>query len=400
MRHFCLYVIFLFAWLSFNVSAQTRQSLEQQRKKALQEIEELNGYLNDTQKDQKKSLEKLNLLNRQIDQYNRLIGTMDSEVKYVERQISETNTEIGQMSKTVERLKSEYAELIYQAYKNRGKYNKLIYVLSSKDFNEAYRRLQYFQQYDEYSQKQVEEITQAQVRLAEKTKELAVQKTEKEQLLESQKKETKQLENVKKDQNQTVNNLKSRERELRKQIADQQKKAQKLQREIEKIIAEETKKLKGSSPTKNVYDQLTPEERVLSNNFRDNRGKLPWPTEKGTITGFFGTNPHPLYKDIKINNNGVDITTIGGSSVRVVFDGTVSKVVAIPGENLAVLIRHGNYMTVYQNLINVSVKQGDRVKTKGAIGEVYTAKESKTAVVHFEIWEETKVLDPEKWISK
>lgn len=393
-----IYITVVLLLLSVGSVAQTRKELEEQRKKTLKEIEETNQYLNNTQKDQKESLEKLNLLNAQIYQYDKLISGMGSEIRYVDRQINQTNTEIGKMSREIDKLKSEYALMVYHAYKNKGKYNKLIYMLSAKDFNEAYRRMKYFQQYSEFRQAQVVEITEAQQQLGKQIKLLEQQKAEKEKLLSEQRKESKQLESVKNQQSDMVNQLKSRERDLKKQLAEKQKQADKIQSEIQKLIAAETKKRKGTS--KNLYDNLTPEEKLVSNYFKDNKGRLPWPTEKGIITRYFGVNPHPVYKDIRINNNGIDITTVGEASVRAVFEGEVTRVLGIHGENLTVLLRHGNYITIYQNIVDVSVKQGDKVKFKETIGKVYTEKGSKMAVLHFEIWEETQKLNPELWLIK
>ena len=382
--------------LMFETAAQPRQKLEEQRKQALQEIEETGRYLKETQQSQKKSFEKLNLLNVQIKQFNRLINSINAEITHTERQIAETSAKVTQMSAEIEKMKAEYAQLVFQAYKNRGKYNKLIYVISAKDFNEAYRRMKYFQQYSEYRKKQLIEITAKQVELQVVVEQFAVQKAEKEQLLAVQRRESKQLEAVKTEQNKEVNNLKSKERKLRAQLDEQKKKEQKLRNDIQKIITAEAKK-RNTTPD-NFYNKLTPEERLVSENFKGNKGSLPWPTEKGSITGFFGMNAHPIFKGIWTNNTGVDITTVGGSDVRAVFGGEITGIGGIPGENLFVLVRHGNYITVYQNLVDVKVKQGDKIKFKETIGKVFTEKGAKTAILHFEIWEEFNKLDPELWI--
>ncbi len=403
-RFFGFFAI-MFALSVFDTEGQSRQNLEEQRKKTLQEINETNRFLGEVRQTQKESLEKLNLLNARVVQYNRLINGLNAEIGQVDRQINESSAKVRQMSSEVEKLKAEYAQLVYHAYTNKGKYNKLIYVLTAKDFNEAYRRMNYFRQYSEYRKKQVAEIAKAQQDLNEAMERLAAEKAEKEKLLAEQRKESKQLEAAKAEQDKEVNNLKSQERKLRRQLADQQRKAQQLQREVEKIIAAEAKKRKapasaGRSSSANLYDKLTPEERVVSKNFKDNRGRLPWPVEKGIITGYFGLNTHPFFKDIKTNNDGIDITTVGGASVRAVFDGEVTLVSGILGGNVSVLIRHGNFISVYQNLVDVSVKQGDKVNIKETIGKVYTEKDAKTAVLHFGIWEETNKQNPELWIIK
>jgi septal ring factor EnvC (AmiA/AmiB activator) len=394
------YFVFLIVFLSLfsGAHAQSRQSLEEQRKKTLKEIAEINVFLKETQQNQKESLEKITLLDNQITQYDQLISHIGKEIKYADRQINETTLQIKKMSREVEKLKSEYAQMVSHAYKNKGKYNKLVYILSSSDFNEAYRRMKYFQQYSQYRQKQVTEIHERQKRLNEVVEILNLQKAEKEKLLVVQQQENNKLASVKDEQEKEVQKLKSQEQKLRKQIVAKQKEAQKLQQGINKLIAEEIQKSKGAA--KNLYEKLTPEERLVSNNFKDNKGLLPWPTERGIITGFFGINPHPLYKDIKLNNSGIDITTVGNAEVRSVFEGIVTRVARINGENITILIRHGNFITVYMNLVDISVKQGDKVISKGTIGRVYTEKGSKTAVLHFEIWEETNKLNPEQWVIK
>jgi septal ring factor EnvC (AmiA/AmiB activator) len=379
------------------VCAQSRQGLEEQRKKTLKEIAEITGFLKETQQTQKESLEKITLLDSQIKQYKQLIDNISKEIKLAEQQINETQLQIRKMSNEVEKLKTEYAQMVFHAYKNRGKYNKLVYVLSAKDFNEAYRRMNYFQQYSQFRNKQVNEIIDSQKQLNVEIKKLAGQKADKEKLLVVQQRESKQLEAVKDEQNKEMTRLKSQERKLRQQAQTKQREAQKLEKEINKLIAEEIRKSKGSS--KSLYDKLTPEERLVSHNFKDNKGLLPWPTERGIITGFFGANPHLLYKDIKINSNGIDITTVANATVRAVFEGVVTQVSRIQGQNIA-MIRHGNYITVYMNLVDISVRQGDKVKSKETIARVYTEKGAKTAVLHFEIWEETNKLDPEIWMVK
>jgi len=379
--------------------------LEEQRKQALlEEIEETTRLLKETQQSEKKSLDRLNLLNAQLVQFNRLISNINLEIAYTDRQIKETSEKIGQLIREVEKMKEEYAGLINHTYKNRGRYNKLIYMLSAKDFNEAYRRMKYFQQYSEFRKKQVIEINNKQEELKVVMEQLAVNKAEKEKLLVEQRLENKRLELVKTDYNKELNQLKSQEKKLKDQLLRQQANLKKLHEEISKIIAAEAKKGTNTA-TINPYDRLTPDQRLVSTNFKGNKGRLPWPVERGNITGFFGAYKHPFLKYVSLDNKGVDITTNGGSDVRAVFDGEVTAVIAIPGANISILIRHGNYFTVYENLVSVKVKKGDQVKIKETIGKVYMEKNAKTSILHFEIWEErsqsmSDQLNPELWLGK
>ena len=400
---FLLLNMLILTLLGTNVCGQTRQKLEEQRTQALLEIEETSRLLNETQKNQKESFAKLNLLVAQEKQFEKLISGINAEIKYADRQINETTTKISRMNGEIEKMKEEYAKLIHHTYKNRGKYNKLIYVLSAKDFNEAHRRLKYFQQYSEYRKKQVAEIRVKQKEMQVLIAQLTTQKIEKEKLLAEQIRESKKLESVKTEINKEVSDLKVNERKLKSQLATQQDKATKLQAQIQKVITEEIRKRNATST--NISDKLTPADRLISDNFKGNRGRLPWPTERGTITGYFGINPHSLFKNIPVPNNGIDITTVSGAEVRAIFDGVVSSIYAFQGSNLTVFVRHGNYITAYSNLVDVKVKVGEKIKSKQTIGKVYTEKGSNSAILHFEIWEDTgkgepQKLNPELWISR
>ena len=398
-----IYRWFLFLWslllLGTGVFAQTsRQSLEEQRKKALKEIDEIGGLLKQTTQSQKSTLEKLNLLNAQITQFDQLIGSINAEITYTERQIAETSANVSRMTSEIDKMKEEYSRLVFQAYKNRGQYNTIIYVLSAKDFNEAYRRMKYFQQYSEFRKKQVAEIIVKQEELRIEIELLAVQKNEKVKLLAAHRQESKRLDALKIEENKEVNQLKSKERQLKNQLAAEQRKVDRLNNEINKLITAEAKK-QNATPA-NLYNVLTPEQRLISTNFKSNKGRLPWPTEKGAITSKFGLQPNPYLKNIKTNNLGINITTVGGSDVRVVFDGEVIKVGAIQGEPMFVLVKHGNFFTLYQNLVDVTVKTGDKVKLKDSIGKIYTEKGATTAVLQFQIYENDNRQNPELWIVK
>ena len=396
MRIFILLLIFLTA--ANNAYSQTRQSLQEQRKQALKEIEETDLFLKETLKIQSESETRLNLLVAQVAQFNRLISSIKAEIDYFDRQIKET-TEIGNsLTVEIEKMKSEYAELVVQAYKNRGKYNKLVYVLSSKDFNEAYRRMKYFQQYSEFRNKQVSEIIIKKEELNKVIAKLNEQKAEKAKLLEEQRNENKKLELVKTEENKEFQKLKSKERQLRIQLSERRKKLERLEKEIEKVIAAEEKK--RNATTANIYETLTPAERLVANNFKGNKGMLPWPVEKGLITGSFWKSVNRIVKGFVNDNPGIDITTVANADVRVVFDGEVTDVGGYPGNNQFVMVRHGSFITVYQNLVNVKVKSGDKLKSKDTIGNVYTEKGANNAVLMFLIYEENTKLNPEQWIIK
>ena len=383
--------------LAPDARSQSRQNLEEQRRQALRDIEDTNRLLRETTRGQRQSLDRLNLLNAQVGQFERLIGGIRTEVALADRQIAETTATVSRMSGEVEKMKEEYAMLVFQAYKNRGQYNRLIYVLSAKDFNEAYRRMKYFQQYSEFRKKQVAEITVRQQALQVEIERLAAQRSEKTALLAEQQREIRRLEVVKTEQTKEVNDWSTRERQVRTQLETQRRTLQILESEIKRLIAADAKK-SGTTAAK-LHEALTPEERLIANSFRGNRGRLPWPTERGTITSNFGLNP-TAHRGVQLPNDGIDITTVGGADVRVVFDGVVSNVFGITGSNMNVLVKHGNYFTVYSNLVDVRVKQGDAVKHKDVIGKVYTEKGASSAVLKFQIWEGMNKLNPAQWITR
>ena len=395
-----LFSIVLVFFSEVHVHSQSSQSLEEKRKQTLKEIDETSRFLKETEKSRTESFHKLELLNAQIKQFEKLMTGIRDEITIAERTIKETSIRVTQMDNEIEKMKAEYAGMVLQTYKNRGQYNMLVYVLSSRDFNEAYRRIKYFQQYSEYRIKQVAEIKAKQDELYFLIKQLEEMKVEKETLLAEQRRESQKLEYIKVEQNREMNRLMSQERRLKNQLIIQRQRAQRLQQEIEKAIADAAKKRNVAA--KNLYEVLTPDERLISDNFKGNKGRLPWPTEKGIITRFFGKNlPHPLFKDIRMDYDGVDITTVGGADIRAIFDGEVMKIGVIPGNNMFVLVQHGNYITVYSNLVDIAVKQGDKLISKQKIGKVYTEKDAKTAIVQFKIWEGlNNALDPEVWLLK
>ena len=396
-KKFCNFlIIFLFFYGS--LSSQTRQSLEEQRRNLETEIRDLNRFLREAVREHEQSTVRLNLLIAQVSQYNRLIAGINSEIAHTDRQISVTTEQIRQMTNDIEKMKSEYARLVFQAYKNRGQYNKLIFVLSSKDFNEAYRRMKYFQQYGEFRKKQVAEILIIQAELENRIVQLTEQRAEREALLVERRRESAALQTVRNEQDREVARLRANERQLRTQLERQQREQNRIQNEIDRHIANEARR--AGATVANVHERLTPEQQIISTNFRANRGRLPWPTERGHITRRFGSVPHPIVRNIIVNNPGIEITTISNADVRVVFEGEVSLVGGIVGSNMYVLVKHGNFYTAYHNLVDVKVKTGDKVNLREVIGKVYTEHGSPSATMRFEVREGSNTQNPELWITR
>jgi len=300
-------------------------------------------------------------------------------------------------------LKAQYAKMIYHAYIHRNANSKLMFIFASKDFNQAYMRMKYMQQYTQYRKKQAEQIKEKQEELTQKISELEKLLGEKKNLLTTQNNEKKNLDNERNEKSKTVSSLKKKEQELARTIKEKEAAAQRLQKAIEAIIAEEIKKAaeraKKKNPSATIYS-LTPEEMTLSKNFAANRQKLPWPLFRGVITSNFGENPHPVIPGIKVNNKGIDIATSKGAKARAVFDGTVVRVFEMQIYRYVVIISHGEYYSVYSKLDVVYVKQGDKVKTKQDIGMVHTNEDEAKTELHFEIWKGDVFLDPALWLTK
>lgn len=377
-----------------NAYTQSRTELEKQKERTLKEIRRTTSVLNEVSKGKSSSINRLVILNRQIKNRRILMSQVDQEIKLLNVRIEDNTFVIQSMEEDVVKMKEDYAKIIQAAYKHRGGFYYLNYILASRSINQAYKRLKYMKQYAEYRKKQVYLINQIQDLLKKKNEELQRQKIEKTELLKEYQNAKIALDKEVAQQKKLVNQFSKQERAIKRKLARQRSQAKKLEKEIRVMIEREMKK-KGEKL------RLTPEQIIISKDFEKNRGKLPWPTKTGIVTQSFGVHPHDFLKNVKVRNDGIDITTLAGEKARAVFNGEVMKVIAIPGANQTVIIRHGNYLTVYQNLVKVKVKVGDKVSIKQEIGSIYTDKsEGNDTTLGFMIWKETQKLDPEDWLSK
>ena len=388
------FIIFLVFLCSLCVKSQDKKSLEVKKKRIQSEIEKADKLLNETVKDKQISLGQLVIINKKIEERERLISTINAQIRLLNRQIAEHQKSISDLENDIKKLKEEYAKMILQANKNRKGYDKLMYIFSAQDFNQAYRRLKYYQQYSEYRKKQAQAIVEAKQLLAKKIDELEATKQEKQGLISSEKEEKRNLDSEKDNQQVVIKTLQGKEKELKDQIKAKQKEAESLQKAIEEAIRKE---LEEAAKKKGTY-ALTPEALELMGKFEKNMGKLPWPVEKGIITGNFGVQRHAVLKNIEINNNGIDITTSNNGEARAVYDGVVSKVIIIPNSGKAILVRHGEYLSVYFKVKESYVQPGDNVVTKQSIGSIITDDASGKTELHFEIWKGKTILNPTDWI--
>lgn len=381
---------------------KTKKELENKKKQLQKEIEYTNQLLDETKKNKKLSLIQLVTLNKKISVREELIATINNEVANLNRQINENNNSIKSLQNDLARLKSEYAKMVYYAYKNQDAYSRLMFVFAAKDFEQAFNRLKYFQQYSEYRHKQAEMIISTNKNLQEKVKDLEVKKADKRILLGSQETEKQSLTVEKDEKEQVFSQLQEQEKNLKKDLDKKKKDAEKLQLAIQRAIEKELEKAQKEAETDNKPKPLklvlTPEAQELSSSFEKNKAKLPWPVAKGIISERFGVHPHPLMPNIDVNNNGIDISTSAGTLARAVFDGEVTAVVNMPGSGQFVIVRHGEYLTIYSNLKDVYVKVKDKVKTKQNIGSIIFDEDDSKTLLHFEVWKVKTRLDPEDWL--
>ncbi len=387
----------LFVILFINVFSQSVEELKKKKQDAENQIKYTSKLLNEVQKNQKSSLNRVQLLNRQIEQRNAVINTINGEVDLYQQMIDNNTLAISLMENDIQALKKEYAELIKLAYRNRNAYDQVLFLLSADNVNQAYRRYLYMKQYTNYRENQAGVILSIESVLNDKTQKQEEQKLIKLQLMNDTKKEASQLSQEKLEKNAELQKLQKEQKELKKKLDEQRRIEQQLEDEIERIIAEEARK-SAKAGTKEMT--LTPEQKLLGDNFAQNKGRLPWPVERGVITEHFGINQHPVLSNVQVKNNGVSITTEKGSKVRAVFNGEVTRVFGITGGNTAVIIRHGKYLTVYSNLRETTVKKGDKVTTKQNIGTVFTDPEDNKSILKFQIWLENQKLNPEQWIGR
>ena len=393
---FCSLILMVFL-----LSGQDREELEKERKKLLTDIDFTRKLLDKTSEDKKLSIDQLETLKRQIGLREKMINNIAEDIDVLSSGIDETNDIISALERDLEELKSSYAKMLYSIYKNRSSINELVFLFSSKSFNDALKRARYIQQYSQFRKRQAELIEETKLALTNKTSEQQKKRSRKEKLLEEEQEQRNQLESERRQKDKMIATLQQQEKKLRKEIEQKQEDAEKLNDKIQQIIEREiaaAKKEATEAEKKGNVLALAPEYAKLSADFSANQGKLPWPVDRGIISSTFGEHQHPVLKYVKTVNNGVDIKTYDNAKVRAVFAGTVISVVYNPSFQRAIIVRHGDYFTVYSNLREVYVKSGDDVSIKQVIGAVFTDDREGKSDVHFEVWKGTQKLNPALWI--
>ncbi|WP_291399396.1 peptidoglycan DD-metalloendopeptidase family protein [Daejeonella sp.] len=415
----CIFFLFFFS-LASQAFAQSSSDLRRQKEALTREIESLNRSLNQTANNKNLSLKEIRALNAQIRLREKKINVINSEVKLLDNQISDNTNTVRSLQSQLNKLKKEYAAMVLFAFRNQSAYNKLMFIFAAENFNQSYKRLKYLQQFSEYRKKQARYIEGTQKDLNVKIVELDRNKQEKNNLLSDQQKEKKTLGIQKNSKSKVLTSLTTQEKKLKQELTQKQKESARLNRAIQNAINREIEEArrraeaeakaelaKAKAENRAAPDarpvasgssilSATPESAKLSSDFLGSRGNLPWPVSNGMVIEDFGN--HTIGRNVTVENNGVDIKTAPGSQVRAVFAGEVAAVQNISG-SYAVLIRHGEYFTVYSNLKSVTVSRGQKVTLKQSIGVVITDPVDGTTEVHFEVRKGATPLNPSSWLS-
>lgn len=398
---YCICCLVFTIFFSISTIAQTseQKALESKRERLQQEIKEINRLLFAEKKEKGTVLDQMEALDKRINVRQELIRVTNQQSNLLNRQINVNIRSISKLREDLKILRNDYANLIQKSYQNKAQSNRLMFLLSSENFYQAFKRLQYMEQYAKHRKKQGEDIIIKTNELATLNQDLVTQRKTKEQLLAENKKVKNDLFNEIESQKNLLRSIRQNETKYTAAIAEKQKEARKIDREIERLIksaiVSTNKKAGKSSRTKFV---LTPEAKLVANNFSANKGKLIWPVEKGIKSQGYGVYSDKLYPGIKHRNNGVTIATDQGSKARAIFEGEVIAILTVPGGSRGVQIKHGNYISTYYNLSNVYVKKGDKVGVKEVLGDIYTNRFDGTTKLKFYLYQDSNRLNPEDWI--
>jgi septal ring factor EnvC (AmiA/AmiB activator) len=391
-----LWVLMLVPILGF--TQDKKAALEAQKKRLQQEIVQINALLKSSVKKRSNVLTEVETVQLKMDRQDALIRLTNQQINRLNQDISLNLRNIEQLRTELTQLKEDYAEMVIAARKNQSTQNRLMFLLSSESFWQAYKRLAYMKQYASYRKQQGEQIAAKTKTLQQYTNDLLAQRKDKERLIRENRAAQKELDSVKTKQNALVQQLKKREKSYATQIKKKQKEQEAIDKEINRLIREAIAASNKKAGTKTKSFVLTPEAKALAASFAANKGRLPWPVAKGIVTQKFGTQRHPVVRTTTIKSNGVTLSVPVGAEARSVFEGKVLNIVQFKGSNPIVLVQHGNYITSYKNLSKVYVKKGDKLNAKQAIGKIFTNKETGKTALQFSLFQNTTPQNPALWL--
>ena len=409
MKHKVKFGIMLSLTLLFSTAGyaqRTKESLEKEIRALQQEIETANKLLKETSKNKEVTLNQVALMDKKIKDRQKLINACNEQIKVLDKSINKGEKNIKSLNGELKKLSGEYAKMVQFAYKNKSHYDKLEFLFASEDFNQAFQRMRYIQQFAGARKTKMDQIASTRQKVSKELEQLRQDKEQQAALLAEQKAQQEALIKEKNELDEQVKKLKKQEGKIQQNIKDKQAQAKKFQKQIDDIIAEEIRKAneraskdakKGTKPDKMA---LTPAEKALSTSFSANKGKLPWPVERGVVSSSYGKHASAISDKVTITNNGIDIVTTENAKARCVFDGVVVTVVKPSASNIGVIIRHGDYFTVYSQMDEAYVNRGDKVKTKQDIGRVHTDRAEGKTELHFELRQGKDCLNPSTWLAK
>ena len=415
MPKFLLSLIFICMTSLIWSQGSQQEKLEERKAQIQKEIRENESLLQTVKKKEKSAVNVVIVQSTKIKLKEKLINTTEKQTKLLGNDMYINQVQINKLKKELVILKENYSEMIVKSYKSRSAESRAMFLLSSENFLQAYKRAQYMKQYTSYRKTQGEEIKTKSDKLTDFNQKLNIQKTAKQKLIAENEKERLSLEKEKKEQLKLVSVIKKDKNKISQEIRKRQQEYRTIDRQINKLIREaiaaanrkaalEKAKANPSAPVSKAAVssskiELTPEAKLIADNFRSNRGRLPYPVEKGYISLGYGNQTHPLFNTITVHNSGVEITTDRGASARAVFGGEVTSVIVLSPVNKAVMIQHGDFFTVYQNLSSVNVSKGEKVSIKQSLGKVRTNGETGKTIIKFLILQNTTYNNPEGWLS-
>ncbi len=394
--------------------AQTRQELEERRKRLQREISMTTSMLEKTSREKAATLDRYMTLQKQIERRERLIQTLSAEIAAAEAAIVRNIAVVESLTSDIVALRADYARAVRQAYRRKTLTNPLLYLLSADNLNQAFRRWLFLRKYDRYRKAQAEAIAQTQQALQHRTAILENARRQQSELLASLQQQRQTLGAELEEKQQLLKTIKANEERLRADLKRQQQNHEALNAAIERIILEEVRKqaakkeeeetasvaaIPSGSSAAALEREVAYKEDAVTISFRQNRGRLPWPVQSGFVTRRFGRQKHPTLPQVELDNKGIDIRTSENAAVKVVYDGIISGVQYVPGHENTVIIQHGDFYTVYSNLVEVSVAKGGRVKAGQTIGRVGTSPLSNASDLHFEVWHKNQRLNPSLWLK-
>lgn len=383
-------IIHIILLLAASLSAQSVKELQKQQRELQQQLEQTSNMLKQTKQSETATVNKLNLLNNDIKTRKKLIKNIQSEISGLNTEMGQLRNKRAELQAELEACKADYAHLIRETHYADMQQSPLLFLLSADTFQQLTRRIRYMQQFAAYRKEQVREIERIQAEIDRNSEQLEKRKNDRSQALKSQKREQDKLASDERKQKNMLESLKKKEKELLAKQKEQQKKADALNKQIEELIAKQVR----------TTTTLTKEQQLIAGGFEANQGRMPWPVEKGYISGFFGKHKHPVHEHVTVDNKGIYLQTVNGASARAIYEGEVTWCAQMNG-NYAVIIQHGNYRTVYSPLKSINVKQGDKVTAKQAIGTIYTdSSEDNKTELYFQVYKDRSILNPSLWLAQ